>query len=76
MTLKARIEERGNGFPRVGDFVAGNDGQVYRVVSISDRVQVPARRDMSNYLYGEVEAAEWVDVTDATDPVCSCRIEE
>lgn len=58
--VRATIEERGNGFPDVGDYVPGDDGELYRVVSTDGRIQTgPA--GASNWIRASVEAVEWDD---------------
>ena len=58
--LEATIEERGNGFPDVGDYVPGDDGELYRVVSTDGRIQTgPA--GAANWIRASVEAVEWDD---------------
>jgi hypothetical protein len=32
--MNATIHERGNGFPKVGDYVPGSDGELYLVKSM------------------------------------------
>jgi len=71
--VSSTIHERGNGFPDVGDFVAGNDGEVYRVVALDSRIHT-STPGANNYIYGTVEMADWADVTDRTEPKCSAVI--
>lgn len=73
-TLEATIHERGNGFPDVGDFVAGDDGEVYTVVELVGPIHTAAA-GCSNYVHATVELAAWSDVTDDTEPVCSCVLQ-
>lgn len=56
--MKATIQERGNGFPSVGDYAPGDDGNLYRIVALSGRIQTA---QSSNYIYAEVESADWLD---------------
>jgi hypothetical protein len=71
-TLEATIHERGNGFPDVGDYVAGDDGEAYRVVAFVGPIHtsVPGA---GNYIYARVALADWDDVDD--EPTCSATIE-
>lgn len=55
---KARIEERGNGMPTAGDYVAGNDGQLYRIVEIG---YTHAESGKANWAVATVELANWQD---------------
>jgi hypothetical protein len=38
--IEATICERGNGFPRAGDYVKGDDGERYRVLTVGPRIVV------------------------------------
>jgi len=60
MSMKATIEERGNGFPTAGDYVPG-DGQLYRVVSIDTRIETGSAAGCANWVRATVEEAEWDD---------------
>lgn len=50
---KATIHERGNGLPTADFYVPGNDGELYRIVSIDGR--------SANYVRATVELADWSD---------------
>jgi len=76
MSIKATIEERGNGFPDVGDYVAGRDGEVYRLVSRGSHIQTQAPGAPNIIPECTVELADWSDVDDDTAPVCSAIIED
>ena len=65
------IAERGNGFPDVGDYVAGDDGEVYVVVTLDSTIHTGARGE-GNWMRATVESADWSDVDDNSEPVCSC----
>jgi hypothetical protein len=69
-TLAATIEERGNGFADVGDYVTGDDGQLYRVVALEGPIHTGSSGG-SNYIHGRLEPADWDDVTDETEPTCA-----
>jgi hypothetical protein len=65
----------GNGFPDVGDYVAGNDGNLYRVTEMGRRIQTGSP-GAPNYIEGcTVELADWDD-TESDDDVhpCSCSV--
>jgi hypothetical protein len=72
---KATIQERGNGLPDVGDYVSGDDGNLYRVTSLGGTIHT-GRPGQGNYVYGEVELADWSDVDDDSEPVCSAVLSE
>ena len=71
----ATIQERGNGLPDVGDYVAGNDGEVYRVVERVGRI-VPggAGTGRPDTVDAIVELAAWSDVDDDNEPTCTATI--
>ena len=74
--MKATIQERGNGFPDVGDYVSGDDGQLYEIVSLDTRIFTGnPGSGAPNYMYGEVELADWSDVDDDSEPRCSAIID-
>ena len=78
-TYKATIQERGNGFCDVGDYVSGNDGELYRVVRFVGRIQTgQSGSGAPNYIHAEVEPADWSKLSDteAGDIICTCSIEE
>jgi hypothetical protein len=60
-TIDATISERGNGFPGKGDYVPGDDGSLYLVVSTNGRIQTGNRSGASNYIHATVELADWSD---------------
>ena len=76
MTTTCTIHERGNGFPEVGDYVAGDDGEVYRVSSIRGRIHTGQSCGDANYVHATVELADWDDVDDLSEPVCSATLED
>jgi len=59
--IQVTIDEKGNGFPDVGDFVRGDDGNLYEVVSLG-RIHTGQRSGASNYIHAEVVLADWDDV--------------
>ena len=76
MATKATISERGNGFPDVGDYVSGDDGEVYVVTAIpSGRIETHGS-GAANTIDAEVALADWSDVDDDSEPVCTAIIDE
>lgn len=69
-TKSARLIEQGNGFPRVGDYVAGGS-DLYRVVAVDTSIQTTGLR--GNWIGADVVAADWDDC-DESD-VHSARVE-
>lgn len=69
--METIVRERGNGMADVGDYVSGDDGQVYLVESIG-RTCTGLRPGMGAWARATVCLADWSDVTDETDPVCYC----
>jgi hypothetical protein len=61
MLLDATIEERGNGLPDVGDYVPGDDGELYRVVSMSSRIETGRCPGAGDWVNAKVELADWDD---------------
>ena len=72
--MPAVIHERGNGLPDVGDYVAGDDGEVYEVVELTGPVQTGRSAGAGNWIRGRVQLADWRDVDDDNEPVCSCTL--
>ena len=70
---EANLEERGNGFADVGDYVAGDDGQVYRVVVVGSRIETQGC-GAGNLCSCIVEDADWDDVGDDSEPTCSVML--
>jgi len=60
MIIECKIEERGNGWPNVGDYCAGG-GELFRVVSIESTIHTPASPGAPEWRYGAVEWADWED---------------
>lgn len=74
--IRATIEERGNGFAGLGEYVAGDDGEVYRVVTLLRHGHIETHGPGApNTIEAEVELADWDDVTDETEPYCSAVID-
>ena len=67
MTTKAAIEERGNGFPEVGEHVAGDDGELYLVIARGSRIETQPGR--SNICTGyHLALADWSDLDEDEEP--------
>ncbi len=60
MAKQAKIENLGNGFPSIGDYVQGG-GQLYRVVSLGEILTGPDR------IRAEVESADWSDCAEGDE---------
>lgn len=74
-TYKATIEERGNGFAGVGEYVVATDGAVYRIVSTHGPIHT-AGCGAPNYIHGVVEDADWDDIDDDSEPYCSAVVSD
>ena len=62
MASEATIQERGNGFPGVGDYVPGDDGGLYVVVTLDGPIHTGATGGgEGNYIHATVEPADWAD---------------
>lgn len=62
MATTATMKEQGNGFADEGDYAPGDDGELYRIISLgSGRIETGAP-GQGNRIYGvEVELADWSD---------------
>lgn len=60
MTTPATITEHGNGFPEVGDYVPGDDGELYRIVAFQSRISTQSA-GQGNTIQAELELADWDD---------------
>ena len=68
---RATMEERGNGFG--GQLVAGDDGELYRIVSESGTIHAgPA--GSRDYYHAIVDEADWDTISDDEEPICSAVI--
>lgn len=72
---KCTIEERGNGFPVVGDYVPGDDGELYRVVELDHSIQTGNGSGSANWVRAEVELADYDDVDEDDIEDCSAIID-
>jgi hypothetical protein len=74
-TRTCAIAERGNGFPDVGDYVSGDDGEVYEVVSMDSTIHTGGAGG-GNYVHARVVLADWSDVDDDNEPVCTATLDD
>jgi hypothetical protein len=72
--MRATIHERGNGLADPGDYVAGDDGEVYEVVRYVGPIHTGGR-GAGNYCHALVRLADWGDVTDESEPTCAAIVE-
>lgn len=56
----ATIQERGNGFPSAGDYVPGDDGNLYLIVSTGGNICTHGP-GVANDIEAVVELADWDD---------------
>jgi hypothetical protein len=71
---EATIHERGNGFAGVGDYVRESiTGDLYRVVELCGPIHT-GQAGAPNYVHAVVESADWADVDDDYEPLCSVEI--
>lgn len=70
----ATIHERGNGLADVGDYVPGDDGELYEVASIVGPIHTGGSGG-SNYVHATVELADWRDVSEEDVSTCQARFE-
>ena len=66
-TITASIEERGNGFPDVGDAVSGDDGTLYRVVVAGSRIETQGCGAGSVCSGYQLAPFEWDDLEDGEE---------
>jgi hypothetical protein len=64
MNMEAKIEERGNGFPKAGQYVAA-DGELYRVVELTGPIETTGVR--GNWIRAEVAEADWSVCTEGDE---------
>lgn len=69
--MRATIEARGssgNGLPDVGDYVRGDDGELYRVTSFTGSVETSTRASGGgDWVRATVEPADWEDCPEAEE---------
>lgn len=61
-TIEAKIEERGNGFPSAGDYVASTD-DLYRIVEMWGRTETTGLR--GNWRRAKVELVDWSECAES-----------
>ena len=71
-TYKATIEERGNGLADAGDYVT-EQGSLYRVIRTYGPIHTQ-QPGAPNYIHAVVEDADWADVGDDNEPVCTAVV--
>lgn len=69
---QALIQEQGNGYPDVGDYVRGEDGALYRVQTIGSHIRTAsehgiARAGGANVISATVEPADWSDCEEGAE---------
>jgi hypothetical protein len=70
----ATIYERGNGFPKAGDYVLSYDGNIYRVVRMGTRIETGSP-GVSNHIPDcEVELADWDDCADGDEFLAAVEV--
>ena len=69
-TFEVTICERGNGFPDDGDYVPGDDGELYKIVKCGNNIFTGNRPGASNYIYATVTLADWDDCSE--EDIHSC----
>lgn len=62
----ATITERGNGLPDPGDYVPGDDGELYVVVSLDGQIQTGGASE-GNWVRATLELADWHDIAEDDD---------
>lgn len=74
--MNATISERGNGFPSAGDYVPGDDGELYQVLSIGSRIHTePGGSGGANWVTAQVELADWSDCDNSAEFPALCVLE-
>jgi hypothetical protein len=64
-SVPCTIEERGNGFPDVGAYVPGDDGELYRVTALIGRIQTGGSgTGRSNWIHAKAVLANWSDCSE------------
>lgn len=71
---RATIEERGNGLAGAGEYVSGDDGELYRIVRTKRPIHTGSRAGAANYIHAIVEHADWNDIGDEDEPYCTAVV--
>lgn len=66
MSIKATIEERGNGFPDVGDYVSDSDGNLYEIIYTDNNISTNPPH--GNSISALLERADWSDLDEDEEP--------
>jgi hypothetical protein len=64
--ITTTISERGNGFPSINDHIPGSDGNLYRVLHTSGRINTNDC-GAANTLWASLELADWDDIDSDND---------
>ena len=72
--MKVTIEERGNGFPEIGAYVPGDDGDLYLVDCVESNIHTGSRAGLPNYVHASVIIASWEDCTEEEEFTAMCII--
>ncbi len=59
MAMQAIVTDRGNGLPDVGDYVPGDDGNLYRIESIRGRIETGRHTGEGNWMRVNVAMVDW-----------------
>lgn len=66
MMIQAMVSERGNGFPKEGEYcVHPASGELYRIVGGLGCIHTGLA---GNYAWGSVEKADWDDLDEGEEP--------
>ena len=75
--MTAIISEHGNGFPDVDDVVPSSDGELYKIVATNGRIHTAdPGSGAPNYIYAEVELADWDDYEESEIFEAHCELSE
>ena len=69
----ATIIEQGNGLPDAGEYCSGG-GSLYRVIRTS-RIHTGDRPGAGNYVYAEVELADYADCSEEDEHTALVRLD-
>lgn len=63
----ATMVEQGNGFADAGDYAPGDDGQLYRIISVGSRIETGAPGEGNRIEGCGVELADWADCAEGDE---------
>ncbi len=66
-SITATISERGNGLPDAGDYVPGDDGELYEVVSVDNNIQTGRSPGEGNWIHAHVRLVDWSDCAEGSE---------